>query len=145
MKADDPELEPVETDILSAEVNKDIAEGNGAKHFERELDEIHSQQGSAHAPDPDVAARLHRFCLELRKGLTDTLRGTGLRCGYVMPDGRGEGFSIRFFDTAGRLFDVEYAFDDAMRLETEGMGRAMMDEIARRVLNARAAYFVRMQ
>lgn len=144
----DPEVDPAEVDRLSAEVNKDIAEGNGGKHFQRELDELHSTQGNATAPDPDVARRLHRFCLDFRAGLDEQLRPAGLRCRYVMPDGYGEGFAIRFVDREGRLFDVDYSFDEGMAAAVAGdettVGRRWMDEVAKKVMNARAFYFARM-
>jgi hypothetical protein len=140
--------DPGDVAELSREVAKDLAEGNGGKHFEREIDELHSIQRNTATPDPDVAARLHRFCLQFRAGLNDQLRPAGLHCVYVLPDGRGEGFAIRFVDKERRIFDVEYSFDEGMaaaaRTAETDVGREWLHEVARKVTNARAVYFARM-
>lgn len=145
----DTEDDPNQIRILSAEVNRDLAEGQGGKHFEAELDALHSTGAQTHVPDPGVADRLNRFCHQFRHALNDQLKPQGLRCRFVIPDGRGEGFAMAFVDSHGRPFEVEYSFDEGMAAATkagdENMGREMLDQVCRKVLNARAVYFARMQ
>jgi hypothetical protein len=143
-----PELDPAELAEVQADVARDMRNGDGAKHFERELDELHSLQGSAHVDEtPQVREELERFCRSFRDGLQDQVRSQGFRCLFVMPDGKGEGFHLQFQDKVGRRFEVEYSFDEGMLAAArsgEFMGRDMMREVIEKLLAARDRYFARM-
>lgn len=144
------QLDPTEVDALHAEVERDMRNGNGAKHFEDVLDELHSKQGNSRvAETPSVHEQLRRFCNDLRAGLDEQVRGQGFRCKFVIPDGKGEGFHVQFFDTYRRPFDVSYSFEEGMQAATKSgaafMGREIMSEIIDKLLAARARYFARMQ
>ena len=143
-------LDPRELDEIAADVNRDLASGNGAKHFERELDELHSlQSGNTHVAETHkIHEELQRFCLAFRAGLADQVRSQGFKCQFVMPDGKGEGFHIQFVDLYGRQFDVTYSFDEGLQAAAqhgEFMGRSMMSDVIDKLLAARERYFARMQ
>jgi hypothetical protein len=133
-----------ELDEISAQVNKDIREGNGARHFERELDELHSLYQRSQTVDPNSETELRRFCGTLRHELDQRVRPR-FCCRMVIPDGEGEGFHIQFLDKAGRTFDVAYLFDEAPVIGHEEFVRRVMDEIIQKLFAARERYFARMQ
>lgn len=143
------EDDPVEVAKLAAEVNRDIRDGNGAKHFEREIDDLHSIGARTRVENPDTPAELRRFCRDFRDALNSQLSGAGLFCQAMRPDGRGDGFALTFVDRQGRPFHVEYSFDEgiaaAVRVGDENMGREMIGEVAAKVIAARERYFARMQ
>lgn len=141
--------DPEEVKILAAEVSRDLASGQGGKHFEREIDDLHSLHArhTQTEPDHEVLRRLHVFCRDFRDGLNDQLRGSGLRCIRVIPDGHGQGLAMAFVDRQGRPFDVTYTFDEGMAAsdrDPENMGREMIAEVTKRLMNERARYFARM-
>lgn len=142
----DPDL-----DNIAAEVNEDIAAGQGEKHFQDLFDEVSASTGSAHVDmDPGVRERLARFELEFAEGLNERLRGNehGFVCIGVNQDGHGQGFICKFRDKDLRLFTAECSYDDgfeaAARYGKESMGRGMMAVVIERLVAARVRYFERM-
>lgn len=147
-----PNLDAADTDDIAADVNADLAAGEGAKHFQDLLDDVNSTQGSAHVVEtPDLSDELHRFMLAFRQGLNDQLRGTeaGFVCLNVGPDGHGTGFMCNFRDKTGRPFNVHVTYDDgfaqAAAHGVEQMGRGMMETVIGRLIAAREKWFARMQ
>jgi len=147
----DQGMEAAEQDEIAADVNADIAAGDGEKHFQDLFDSLLSTQGSAEAVDHDLRDRLERFAAAFRVGLSDQLRGNarGLMCVGVNLDGHGKGFICKFRDQAGRLFTVDVSYDDgfaaaAVKGASE-MGRGMLDLVLDRLIQAHERYFERMQ
>lgn len=149
-----PKLPPIssdEEDSIADEVNEDIAAGVGEKHFQDIFDEVNSTQGSARVDvDPGVLDRLARFRLEFASGLNDRLRGNeaGFTCLGVNDDGHGRGFICKFRDAGGRPFTAEVSYDEsfeaAARYGNTEMGRAMLQIVIAKLLDAHAKYFQRM-
>lgn len=147
-----PKLDAADADDVAADVNADLAAGQGAKHFQDLLDDMESTQGSARVVEtPDVTEELHRFMLAFKRGLGDQLKGTeaGFVCLNVCADGMGTGFMCSFRDKTGRPFNVHVTYDDgfaqAAEHGTEQMGRGMMELVIGRLLAAREKWFARMQ
>jgi hypothetical protein len=143
-----PEFSPDEVDALHAEVQRDIAAGDGDKHFEDVIDALHSRQGDASVEETAQQREdFERFARALRSGLREQLAPQGLWCQRVIEDGKGTGLHITFRDRQNRRFDVEYGWDDGLHAYAkhgESGGRAVMHEICEKVLAARETYFARM-
>ena len=104
------EFSPEELDVMAAEVQRDIAEGRGAKHFTDVLDELHSTQAqpkheqTAEERDSErrAAAELAR---QLKRDASEALLSQGLRAWAVF-EVPGDGFRAHIKDRVGREFEV---------------------------------------
>lgn len=142
------EFAPDEVEALHAEVQRDLAAGEGDKHFEDVIDVLHSTQGNASVEETaEQREDFERFARALRAGLREQLAPQGLWCQRVIEDGKGTGMHITFRDRQNRRFDVEYGWDDGLHAYArhgDNGGRAVMHEICEKVLAAREHYFARM-
>lgn len=121
------DMDPVEVNYLHSEIQKDIAEGKGAKHFEDVLDELHSKQAQpTHALDPIEQERVRReieaLRLQLKRDVTVILlRGQPkmrvLSClvDINKDDGEWHGLKMRVKDEESREFDISITFDESIR------------------------------
>lgn len=147
-----PSLEPAEEDALAAQVNKDIAEGKGHRHFEDVFDELHSTQKPAtnepDAGDRDEMETFERAIMwQLKRDVTSALLNHGMRCVRVADDRAAKGYRAELTDREGRSFEAVVTFNEA-NLPPDVDGRAvfklMVDSLVERALGARAHYFERM-
>jgi hypothetical protein len=141
------DIDPKELDEIHADIQRDISNGKGDRHFQDVLDELHSIPTTSAQESADERAELQRFYGQLRTALDDQIRSQGFRCRLVQSDGEGTGFVAHFLDSSRRPFDVSYTFDQGLRAAAQGrdnMGRAVITEILDKLLEARAKYFQRM-
>jgi hypothetical protein len=88
------------------------------------------------------------FLHGMREALTEKLRGQNIRCTKAGPDGYGEGYVVTCVDKQGRQYTANMTFDASIALHAtygQNTGRAIVDDICKKILAARARYFARMQ
>lgn len=141
---------------MAAEVNRDMAEGRGAKHFEDVLDELHSTQPQAkNAPDAEERDNERRAAAEiarqLKRDASEALLSQGLRVWNVI-EVPGDGFRANIKDRVGREYEAlidARALDSMMEQSIAAGGRdaykRLVDLLVQEALSARAKYFDRMQ
>jgi len=117
-------------DATAAEVNTDLAAGNGAKHFEDLLDDLHSNPSTQHNEEEredttDEREKKERIfqemAREIKSRLNTMLLNEGLLVKQVKRGYGGRNFLIIAIDRMRRQYEAEVDF--------ETMGREMaMDE-----------------
>lgn len=133
-----------------------------AQVFEREMDELHTPEGSSYfSAKPEDRAAEDRARHEERQLMAEVAaacRRALAEHGMRIETGYSEGFDLRIQDgeyvlrakdREGRTFDVKYGLELAEGLVASG-GRANLAErmgqaVAREVLKEREKYFARMQ
>lgn len=88
-----------------------------------------------------------QFMSQFAYALNNQLLPAGIMCVGVLPDGEGHGYRVFCRDSVGRRYDVDLGFEEWLStVERIGgdAGREMLDVVAKRILEARAAYFRRM-
>ena len=147
-----PDDDPDEVEYLHKEIQRDLAKGEGAKHFEQELDELHSKT----LPDPidlervraETYNELRQFSFALKRHVTNELLPQGLKCEYVELD--EDNLTIACKDAQKRQHEVQVPLDHLLQAQAmHGHDpRAMMSHVVEKccqaLLNARAHYFKRM-
>ena len=147
-----PEDDPAEIEYLHKEIERDIRNGDGAKHFEDVLDELHSTHLR---PDPieqvraeqAQTAEFRQFVHALKQSLAASLQPQGLRCEYVEID--PDDITVCAKDGARRQYEVkvpigllnEYA--DKHPNDPHAVMTHVVDRCMRAVFRARDAYFRR--
>jgi len=147
-----PEDDPEEIDHIHAEIQRDIRNGNGARHFEDVLDELHSTHLRS---DPIEQVRIERrrsaefreFLGALKTSLSASLLPQGLKCEYVEID--DDDLTVCARDKEKRQHEVkvplellnEYA--DAHPSDPRAVMTHVVDRCMRAVFRARDAYFRR--
>lgn len=139
-----PEVDPIEVNYLQSEIAKDIAAGDGAKHFEDVLDSIHSTQGDAGVTiDPITEERTKREITEIRRqlkiDLTKLLLPHSMICKEIIVDVNGkthtwDGFRIRFIDSERREFHATITFDETIKYGETNAERPIYDYMVRTVM-----------
>lgn len=86
------------------------------------------------------------LCAALRRQATIELHPHGIRVQKWLPDGQGLGYAITARDRQGRRYEVAFryeTFDRPDSLNKGELGRAVLDEVIKGVLNARNGYINR--
>ncbi len=150
------EFSPEELDVMAAEVQRDMAEGRGARHFEDVLDEMHSTQAQPkHEPTAEERDNERRAAAEiarqLKRDASEALLSQGLRVWAVF-EVPGDGFRAHIKDATGREFEALLsgkALVDAQEQSVLHGGRdvykRVVDLLVTEALGARAKYFERMR
>jgi hypothetical protein len=148
-----PEMAPEEEDAIAAQVNRDMAEGNAAKHFEDVLDELHStQHQETNAPTADEREQMRRDELallrQLKRDASEQLLGQGMRVSMIYHSATGGDYEAQITDAVGRVYIAHISYAESIPRDAhnaEELYRGMVDLLVQRSLAARAKYFDRMK
>jgi hypothetical protein len=153
MAADD--LAPEDVEAKHAEIEKDTAAGNGAKHFEDLLDDIHSNPSQQHAVEdaPETVEqreKRERDFNDLARGIKARLNqmlgtDTGLLVKRVRRNVGGRGFLVEAVDRARREYDAVVDFEEFGKsieasIDSRFAVTSACELIVRRILEARENY-----
>ena len=148
----DPEQAKLDN-ATAAEVNKDLADGNGAKHFEDLLDDLHSNPSTQHNEREDTTderERKERAFQELARGikarLNQMLLSEGLLIKTVKRNIGGRGFLILAIDRVRRQYDAAVDFETMgkeMEMDPIRAFVAACDLCAKEIRAARDKYAMR--
>lgn len=147
-----PDLAPDELDAIAADVQWDMRAGQGAKHFQDVLDELHSTQARpTHGPDKNEQERIERaertIMSDLKQAATYELLSHGMRVRSINHNGHGTGWIAAISDAEGRLYEAQILYDEAAKIDAAINGHAffrkLVDGMVSEALEARRKYFVR--
>jgi hypothetical protein len=150
----DPEQAKLDA-ARSAEVNKDMADGNGAKHFEDLLDDLHSNPSTQHNEDEredttDEREKKERMfqemAREIKARLNTLLLNEGLLVKQVKRGYGGRNFLIIAVDRVRRQYEAEVDFESLgreMATDEHHAFTAMVVMCAKEIRAARDKYAMR--
>lgn len=156
---DDPDdMDPAEVEAKSAEINKDMANGNGVKHFEDVFDSLHSNPSQQHDVEnaeetSEERDRKERAFQELARAFKARLRmmlntgdSEGMTVDQVRRNIGGRGFLVYARDRVGREFEFACDFDTLateMQLDPLRAFIVACDFMAKGLKEARRKYHLR--
>lgn len=143
-----------EVEALHKEIEWDTRAGQHAKHFERELDEVFSNPSQRHDEEPEMSTEereriefeLQQFMRALKFKLNDNLISKRMRVLRVIRTATRDGFFVEVKDREDRRFECQITDQEGIDLgmaHGADIGRAIIDTVTKRILNARAVYFTR--
>lgn len=145
-------LSDEELDANAEQVQKDLANGSGAKHFEDLLDDINSSESRARGTnEPDAEARFdadkyaHDVRRQLKRDVNEHTISHGMRVTRVIEESGG--YMVLLQDAQGREFGAELSFSEAnapAELDGRAVYKLMVETVVERALAARKEYFDRM-
>ena len=156
---DDPDdMDPAEVEAKSAEINKDMANGNGVKHFEDVFDSLHSNPSQQHnVEDAEETSeerdRKERAFQELARAFKARLRmmlntgdSEGMTVDQVRRNIGGRGFLVYARDRVGRQYEAAVDLDTMgvqLALDPQRAFSVACELLAKEIREARRKYYLR--
>ncbi len=156
VESDNDGISEAEVEAHHADIQRDMLNGNGAKHFERELDTLlatspsSADGGGMTTAERERIEREEAYLLaELAKHVSVHLREEQMVCHKAQKDGFGEGYRIGVTEKGtGRVWEFDLSYDAALMAagqdEHAGFQR-LVRVVVEKAVNERRAFFARVE
>jgi hypothetical protein len=154
VESDNDGMSEAEVEARHADIQRDMRNGHGAKHFERELDTLlatspsSADGGGMTTAEQEKIEREEAYLLaELAKHVSVQLREEQMFCHKAQKDGFGEGYRIGVTEKGtGRVWEFDLSYDAALMSagqdEHAGFQR-LVRTVVEMAVNERRAFFAR--
>ena len=155
VESDNDGMSEAEVEAHHADIQRDMRNGNGAKHFERELDTLlasspsqsHEEETLSTAEQERITREEEELLRELAKHVSVHLRAEQMVCHKAIRDGMGEGYIVGVTEKGtGRVWEFEVSYDAALAAagqDERASFTKLVHMVVERAIQERRAHFAR--